>query len=99
MNLLKIYKEEDLFPIQITDYEKRDYGYLFYNEQNKDSYDSNHALIYKSKVDDLPKVIEDITAFYKAKGINPSIYQSILDEGYFKENKKQLLQLRILVLH
>lgn len=93
MNLSKIYKEEDLFPRQITDYEKRDYGYLFFNEENKDSYDSNHALIYKSKVKDLSKALEDITVFYKAKGINPSIYQSISDEGYFKENKKQLLEL------
>ena len=91
MNLSKIYEEEDLFPRQITDCEKRDYGYLFYNEENKDSYDSNHALIYKGKVDDLLKVIGDIIAFYKAKGINPSIYQSILDEGYFKEVQNQLL--------
>lgn len=93
MNLSKIYKEEDLFPTQITACEKRDYGYLFYNEENKDSYDSNHALIQKSKVKDLPKVLEDIISFYKAKGINPNIYQSILDEGYFKANKKQFLQL------
>lgn len=82
--------EEDLFPRQITDYEKRNYGYLFYNEKNKDSYDSNHALIYKNKVQDLPEVLEDITAFYKEKGINPNIYQSILHEGYFKDVQKQL---------
>ena len=30
MNLEKIYREEDLFPREITSYEERDYGFLFY---------------------------------------------------------------------
>lgn len=41
--LEKIYPEEDLFPREITLWEEREYGFLFYNEDNKDSYDSNHA--------------------------------------------------------
>lgn len=41
--LEKIYREEDLFPREITSCEEREYGYLFYNEENKDSYDSNHV--------------------------------------------------------
>ena len=32
MNFEKMYLEEDLFPREITSYEKRDYGFLFYNE-------------------------------------------------------------------
>lgn len=40
MNFEKMYLEEDLFPREITLYEKRDYGFLFYNEENKDSFDS-----------------------------------------------------------
>lgn len=81
----KMYIEEDLFPREITSFEMRDYGILFYNEKNKDSYDSNHALIYKDKVSDLGEVLADILRFYISKGIMPVIYQSILDEGYFEE--------------
>jgi len=90
MNLQKIYREEDLFPREITTWEKRDYGYLFYNEDNKDSYDSNHAVIFKKDISDLGQVLDDIVKFYKAKDIKPSIYQSISDERYFQENKKEL---------
>ena len=50
MNLSDCYLEEDLFPKIFTDYEERDYGILFYNEDNKDSFDSNHAVIYKDQV-------------------------------------------------
>lgn len=90
MNLEKYYLEEDLFPREITWCEKRDYGFLFYNEENKDSYDSNHAIIYREKIVDLSVVLEDIISFYKEKDIKPIIYQSILDSGYFEEIEKQL---------
>lgn len=88
MNLDKIYNEEDLFPREIVAYEERDYGLLFYDEKNKDSFDSNHAIIYKNKISDLRKVLEDIVGFYTGKGIKPIIYQSIADEGYFEETKE-----------
>lgn len=87
-NLEKIYVEEDLFPKGITSFELRDYGLLFFNEEDKDSFDANHALIYKHRISDLGEVLEDITSFYKGKGINPTIYQSISEEGYFEENKE-----------
>lgn len=92
MDLEKIYVEEDLFPREITFYEKRDYGFLFYNEENKDSYDSNHALIFKDKVSDLKQTLDDIIRFYTEKGISPNIYQSICDTGYFEEMKDKLLE-------
>ena len=53
MVLNKMYLEEDLFPREITSYEERYYGYLFYNMENKDSYDSNHAVIFKDKIDNI----------------------------------------------
>lgn len=90
MNLEKIYNEEDLFPREITFLEKREYGFLFYNEENKDSYDSNHAIIFKSKVTDLKQILDDIVKFYTEKGIRPNIYQSISDDGYFEEIKNEL---------
>ena len=64
MNLDKIFKEEDLFPREITNWEEREYGVLFYNEANKDSYDSNHGVIFKDKIVDLRQVLEDIITFY-----------------------------------
>ena len=51
MNLRDGYLEEDLFPKLFTNYEERSYGILFYNEENRDSYDSNHAVIYKDRID------------------------------------------------
>lgn len=91
MNMRKFYLEEDLFPREIASCENRDYGFLFFNEENKDSFDQNHAIIYRDKIVDLRAVLGDIMDFYKEKGIQPTIYQSILDEGYFEEIKKELL--------
>ena len=88
--LKNCYLEEDLFPKLFTKSEERPYGILFYNPDNRDSYDSNHAVIYKDKIDDLPAVLEDIRTFYKEKGSNAIIYQSMLDDAYFEEIKKEL---------
>lgn len=90
MYLEKIYKEEDLFPKEITFWEEREYGFLFYNEGNKDSYDSNHAVIFKNSISDLNQVLDDIVRFYNKKGIKPVIYQSVSDEGYFEDIKNIL---------
>lgn len=49
--------------------EEREYGYLFYDNLNKESFDSNHALIYREKVNDLYHVLDDIIAFYLEKNI------------------------------
>lgn len=88
MDKIKIIKlEEDMFPKTFTNFIEEDFGILFYNEQNKNSYDSNHALIYKNKVTDLDSILNFITEFYINKNINPSIYQAVEDEGYFKENE------------
>ena len=90
MDLNKMYLEEDLFPREITSYEERDYGYLFYNMQNKDSYDSNHAVIFKDKIDNIDKVLQDILDFYEKRHITPNIYQSIREEGYFDDIQEEL---------
>ncbi len=87
MNIDKIFREEDLFPREFTRYEERDYGMLFYDESNKDSYDSNHAVIFKDKITDLDAVLADVEAFYRSKGQNPIIYQATDDEGYFSGHK------------
>lgn len=85
MNMERFYREEDLFPKGIAAYEERPYGILFYNEQNRDSYDSNHALLYRHRIDDPAAMLEDILRFYLGKGIRPNLYGSAFDEGYFAE--------------
>ena len=85
MNIDKIFKEEELFPREFANFEAREYGILFYDENNKDSYDSNHAVIFKEKISDLDAVLGDITAFYERKGQSPIVYQATADEGYFAE--------------
>ncbi|MBR4342207.1 MAG: GNAT family N-acetyltransferase [Lachnospiraceae bacterium] len=90
MNIKDGYLEEDLFPKIFTEYEERDYGILFYNMKNKDSFDSNHAVIYKDRIHDLSQVLTDIIKFYKEKGSRPIIYQSMLDDNWFDEIKDEL---------
>ncbi|MBN2794292.1 MAG: GNAT family N-acetyltransferase [Clostridia bacterium] len=80
--------EEDLFPSNFTNYHEKDFGVLFFNTENKTSYDSNHAIIFENKVEHLGEVLDEITEFYLHKGIHPSIYQSLGDEGYFTEMKE-----------
>lgn len=58
---------------------ERDYGILFYNTENKDSFDSNHAVIYRERIQNLQALLLDIAEFYKAKGRRSIIYQSMLD--------------------
>ena len=89
MNLLKIYREEDFFPREFTVFVEREYGLLFYNDNNKDSDDSNHVIIFKDKINDITKTLEDITEFYRNKRIKPTIYQSITDDGYFESIREE----------
>ena len=86
MNIDKIFREEDLFPREFANFEARDYGTLFYDENNKDSYDSNHAVVFKDKITDLDAVLGDIRSFYQSKGQSPIIYQATAEEGYFAEH-------------
>ena len=90
MTLRDCYVEEDLFPMIFTGFEERDYGILFYNTKNRDSFDSNHAVIYKDRIQDIRQVLADIVKFYKAKGSRPIIYQSMLDDNWFDEIKDEL---------
>ena len=90
MNLSDCFVLEDVFPKSFTDYEERPYGILFYNTCNKDSYDSNHAVIFRDKINNLSAVLKEIVAFYREKGLTPIIYQSASDNGFFKEIKDEL---------
>lgn len=85
LDLTRFYLEEDMFPREFTGMTERPWGILFHNEANRDSYDSNHALIFRDRVTDLPAVLKEITDFYLRRGLHPVIYQSIQDSGWFGE--------------
>ena len=89
-DLKQCYLEEDMFPKMFAPYEERPYGVLFCNPMNRDSYDSNHAVIYRDKISDLKAVLEDITEYYRERGQTPIIYQSMLDDGWFEDIKEEL---------
>ena len=81
---------EDRFPKSFTGYEERPYGILFYNTQNRNSFDSNHAVIFRDKIINLSDTLKEIIAFYLEKGLTPMIYQSAGDNGYFAEIEDDL---------
>ena len=81
-----IRREENEFPKRFASYVEKDYGILFYMENNKDSYDGNHACIYPDKINDLGAVLDDIAAFYGKMGMQASIYHPFVSD-YFKDNE------------
>jgi len=83
-------REEDLFPREFTHAQERPWGVLYNNPENPDSYDSNHALIFRDRITDLPAVLREIADFYLSRGMRPIIYQSILDDGWFGEIAPEL---------
>lgn len=84
-----IEQEEIDFPKRFATYVEKDYGILFYMEDNKDSYDGNHACIYPEKITDLGAVLDDIADFYRKIGIRASIYHPFVKD-YFRENEQIL---------
>ena len=66
---------------------EKDYGLLFYNNDNKDSYVSNHAVITNPKAD-LSYAVGDIVAFYHSHNQTPRLYQ-----GYVNTEEELLLPL------
>ena len=84
-----IAKAEQEFPRLFAYYEERPYGAVFYNTKIKDHHDSNHAILYPEKINDLQKVLVDIKEFYQSKGIIPAIYHPSVD-NYFIDNAQTL---------
>lgn len=81
--------EED-FPALFANVEHMGFASCFYNAQNGESHDSNHAILYPHKVEDLADALERIRDFYLGLGIDPSIYYPMV-KGYFHQNKKTFL--------
>lgn len=85
MDMTPFYREEDLFPREFTQVIHRPWGNLYHNADNPDSYDSNHALLYRTRRENLSPILAEIVDFYRGIGAHPVIYQSILDDGWFGE--------------
>lgn len=88
MDMTPFYREEDLFPHEFTHVTPRPWGMLFHNADNPDSFDSNHALLYRTEK--LSPILDEIVDFYRGIGAHPVIYQSILDDGWFGEIEGEL---------
>jgi GNAT superfamily N-acetyltransferase len=78
------------FPKIFTHFVYKEYGVLFYNDNNKFSHDSNHAILYPYKLGNMDVVLEEIKKFYLEKGITPRIYHPYVN-GFLEQNKQSFL--------
>ena len=76
-NLKRMIDTELHFASRFTNVTLKDWGLLFWNEGNKTSWDSNHAIIVDYV--GVESTIREIMNFYKAKGITARIYPSLRD--------------------
>ncbi len=83
-NMNRLLDTERKFPDRFTNMTTKDYGLLFWNEGNKASYDSNHAMI--TDWIGVEASLRDVEFFYKSKAITPRIYQS------FKANELERIK-------
>ncbi|HQB97630.1 MAG: GNAT family N-acetyltransferase [Candidatus Cloacimonadaceae bacterium] len=74
-NILRMKDTELHYPQRFANMTQRDYGLIFWNEGNKASAESNHAVI-KDFVG-IESSLRDIESFYKGKGISPRIFSSL----------------------
>lgn len=73
-NVKRMIDTELHYPQRFTSMTAKDYGMLFWNEGNKQSCESNHAVI--TDFIGVESSLRDIEFFYKGKGINPCLYPS-----------------------
>lgn len=66
------------FPKIFTNMELRDFGILFHNQLNDDSYDSNHALIINECNYEL--AVKEIKVFYLSRKLSPRIYSALKED-------------------
>lgn len=66
---------EQQYARRFTNMTQKPYGYIFWNEANKDSYLCNHAII--TDFIGLESTLKDISFFYKQKDITPMLFPSL----------------------
>ena len=75
----RIINTEIILAKSISKVQETEYGILFYNEDNPNSYDANHAVITRyNKYTDFDKIIKKIKEFYLSKNLSPRIYSSLI---------------------
>lgn len=86
-----IREEEIYFPKRFASYTEKEYGILYYMDENPASYDGNHVCLFPEKIADLGAVLEDITAFYHHRPVRmqPLLYHPF-QKGYFREKEVEL---------
>ncbi len=75
-NMEDLIDKEIHFPQDFADSIINSYGILYYNDDNKDSWDSNHAII-TDLTSDLDHAFQEILSFYSSKQIIPRIFASM----------------------
>jgi GNAT superfamily N-acetyltransferase len=78
-HLEEILKLDFDYLTSFTQYEDRDWGIFFYNEEQPEYYDANHAHIHKM-VDNPQTVIKEVLSFYQSRGLTPRLYLYNLEE-------------------
>jgi GNAT superfamily N-acetyltransferase len=66
---------EQQYARRFTNVTQKPYGYIYWNEGNKDSYLCNHAII--TDFLGLEASLKDISFFYKQKNITPRLFPSL----------------------
>ena len=74
-NMNRMKDTELHYPQRFANMQQKDFGLIFWNEGNKASLESNHAVITDHI--GIESSIRNIESFYKGKGINPCIYSSL----------------------
>lgn len=65
----RLIETELRYPQRFSNMVNKSYGLVFFNEGNKASHESNHAVI--TDYIEVESSIRDVEDFYKGKGINP----------------------------
>ncbi len=74
-NIKRMIDTEIRFPQRFTAMVTKDWGFIFWNEGNKASHDSNHAVI--TDFIGVESSVRELEFFYKSKGISPRVYSSL----------------------
>jgi GNAT superfamily N-acetyltransferase len=75
-NMKELIDKEIHFPKDFADSVIKPYGILYFNDDNTNSWDSNHAIITDLNAD-LDIAFQEIHSFYNEKNITPRIFASM----------------------
>lgn len=77
-HLEKIFNLNFAYLTSFTQFVEQEWGIIFFNEEQPDYYDANHAHIYRM-VEKPDEVIKEVFSFYQTRGLLPRFYIYNLD--------------------